>query len=365
MSEKPILFSAPMVRAILDGTKTQTRRVVKIKKSPAVLYRLTDNQFEYIHSDYEDKKHNLETNTSQPERQLHGGFGWSDLFQDEIQRLWEKGIRGLVSIEGTQNKKGVYLNISLSQQQKSDEICSSLGVHGFSWDAGTLDITSEAFRRKPAEQQAEEFSLGNTGRELDGQGGARKRDEGAEPSNVETDGCGKRTSALGNKQGAVQPTSCSPDSWNVARRNFKCHEYFIGRQLWVRETWQGFRQVSYEYDEWEEIENSEDRKNYEGCWSWVYKADGKNFPEKWFPSIHMPRWASRIQLEITDIRVERLQDISEEDALAEGTTPAYIGNGLSEMYITAFKELWCEINGADSWNENPWVWVVEFERIKP
>lgn len=78
------------------------------------------------------------------------------------------------------------------------------------------------------------------------------------------------------------------------------------------------------------------------------------------PSIHMPRWASRIQLEITDVRVERLQDISEADAMAEGCS---FRPGLTSSRRQEFSNLWEAINGAGSWQANPWVWVIEFERI--
>ncbi len=86
------------------------------------------------------------------------------------------------------------------------------------------------------------------------------------------------------------------------------------------------------------------------------------------PSIHMPRWASRILLEITDVRVERLQDISEQQALAEGVMSAERdidpdGNGYSPVEL--FGGLWVKLNGMDSWSANPWVWVVEFKRVEP
>lgn len=86
---------------------------------------------------------------------------------------------------------------------------------------------------------------------------------------------------------------------------------------------------------------------------------------------HMPRWCSRIQLEITDIRVERLNDISEQDAKAEGVEPYRGidydsgGNKYEEIdYKEGFENLWESINGEGSWEENPWVWVVEFKVLK-
>lgn len=89
----------------------------------------------------------------------------------------------------------------------------------------------------------------------------------------------------------------------------------------------------------------------------------------------MPRWASRILLEITNVRVERLNAISEEDAKAEGVTPA--GTLLPEhpgTYLTpngdfataevAFQRLWESIYGEEGWQSNPWVWVIEFKRVE-
>lgn len=94
------------------------------------------------------------------------------------------------------------------------------------------------------------------------------------------------------------------------------------------------------------------------------------------PSIHMPRWASRITLEITNVRVERLNDISEEDAKAEGAKYTYIweddDHGINDeengyfppkSHYSGFEILWKSINGEGSWDKNPWVWVIEFKRI--
>ena len=88
--------------------------------------------------------------------------------------------------------------------------------------------------------------------------------------------------------------------------------------------------------------------------------------QKWRPSLFMWHWASRITLEVVSVRVERLNNISEEDAKAEGTKYAVdrsVGNNWSERQ--AFSALWESINGPGSWDKNPWVWVVEFKRITP
>jgi len=91
----------------------------------------------------------------------------------------------------------------------------------------------------------------------------------------------------------------------------------------------------------------------------------------WTPSIHMPRWASRIQLRITDVRVERVQDISIDDIEAEGITHPLDGPHANQYWREEmgndFAKLWDSINAKRGygWDSNPWVWVIEFERIAP
>lgn len=87
----------------------------------------------------------------------------------------------------------------------------------------------------------------------------------------------------------------------------------------------------------------------------------------WKPSIHMPRKFSRITLEITDVRVERLQDISEEDAKAEGVEASQSVEMIdgSPCYSLPFRILWEQINGTGSWASDPWVWAISFRRVKP
>ncbi|EQA1666853.1 hypothetical protein D9I27_19670 [Escherichia coli] len=165
-------------------------------------------------------------------------------------------------------------------------------------------------------------------------------------------------------------------------KQFFCPFGDVGDRIWVRETFQGplfdFEQMeAYQYD-------SSKFKRPEFC---VYKADGKPAPEFfdadenlhccWRPSIHMPRWASRILLEITDVRVERLNSISETDAEAEGIDMEALfdsqdcydciaGHNMTGRPTAtgAFKYLWESIYGSDSWQTNPWVWVIEFKRIE-
>jgi hypothetical protein len=109
-----------------------------------------------------------------------------------------------------------------------------------------------------------------------------------------------------------------------------------GDVLWVRETWAPLG-------------------DYPKCnYTFMYKADVEQNYSKWKPSIHMPREAARLFLRIKSVRVERLQEITCQDVFAEG-----LESGHDSKFIT----LWESINGHESWEANPWVWVVEFERI--
>ena len=95
---------------------------------------------------------------------------------------------------------------------------------------------------------------------------------------------------------------------------------------------------------------------------------GRLKPGKRYPSIHMPRWAVRNWLEITEVRCGRVREMSEEDAAAEGVGPGYMPNSLGSTtcagYRPMFARVWRDINGPDSWAANPWVWVIEFKRIE-
>ena len=153
-----------------------------------------------------------------------------------------------------------------------------------------------------------------------------------------------------------------------------------GDRLWVRETW-GVGNRSCPSQGW--VDGIEYRADCVGdevpplfeIIPGHVQAD--SIRAGWRPSIHMPRWASRITLEVTDVRVERLQDISETDAMAEGIAeypdgfhwepnpePAYC-RLIGRTAQRAFLGLWEQINGVESVEANPWVWVVEFKRVTP
>ena len=141
--------------------------------------------------------------------------------------------------------------------------------------------------------------------------------------------------------------------------NHFCPHGKPGDRLWVREAWARVGIAQAPDQQWVVYRESDNRTDYGGPWK---------------PSIHMPRWASRILLEITDVRVERLQDISEAQALAEGIYSDPAVNGMytadGDNYTSkqdgpgrAFADLWKSTGG--DWVANPWVWVVEFKRVTP
>lgn len=140
--------------------------------------------------------------------------------------------------------------------------------------------------------------------------------------------------------------------------NGLCPYGYTGDQLWVREAWRAVAEVDHL--------PPRDLNPAHRIW---YEADAPHQPGfgKYRPSMFMPRWASRITLEITRVRVERLQDISADDARAEGCPDKPIpGAEQASVDLLAklwYHDLWEQINGPGSWEANPWVWVVEFRRL--
>jgi hypothetical protein len=137
---------------------------------------------------------------------------------------------------------------------------------------------------------------------------------------------------------------------------YRCPYGVPGDRLWVRETYR-FRYADAGPGSKED--------------SVQYRADRGCLVEPcWHPSIFMPRWASRITLEVTGVRVERVQDITRTDIRAEGVTiPAHMSNedSYKAAYLKAWRDLWDSINAKRGygWDVNPWVWVVEFRRLQP
>lgn len=169
--------------------------------------------------------------------------------------------------------------------------------------------------------------------------------------------------------GWVMSSTCAKDEgkacWAIGdspllkdpiRRN--CPFGKIGDRLWVRETWQcGLcTESTFAY------RATHKPSDLEEGWSEIIK---------WRPSSQMPRWASRILLEITDVRVGRLQDISQADAIAEGAPPSHPSidavsreYGFPDFPRSWFGQTWWHIYGKENWQANPWVWVIEFKQIQ-
>lgn len=308
MKERPILFSAPMVRAILENRKRMTRRIVK--PQAAILTPAMAHGFGLPIP--ESSKPVIQCPYGQP-----GDLEWR---REPIREDGWYYVRGLLSEDVGGDSRAVYVYVSES---------------GMAWGFSGND----------------------------------------DPESMDLDG------------GPTQETI----EWKRP-----------GDRLWVKETF-GF--VGYTFDENEKlIDWIPDRpstpihelKFGSGYYSGhaIYRADGAfewnacddpciETCSMWKPSIHMPRALSRITLEITGVRVERLQDISEADAKAEGIVSRKLNAGDSRCGLTtvfgigsdddhgvsakqAFAHLWESINGPGSWvASNPWVWVVEFRRIQP
>lgn len=211
---------------------------------------------------------------------------------------------------------------------------------------------------------------------------------------------GARTAALHLSD--VPGRECVPPTARSKDHRLPCPYGVVGDRLWVRETWAAWTWGDCFTGECDEITcaPSEMQERYGASRENVeYFADGIAAPDRWRPSIHMPRWASRITLEITDVRVQRVQDISEEDARAEGMQPIEpyeswshfladggavaggpelaIGDEMCGSTVIAktkvmrlgfsarerFASLWDSISDDNSWATNPWVWALTFKRV--
>jgi hypothetical protein len=138
---------------------------------------------------------------------------------------------------------------------------------------------------------------------------------------------------------------------DIIRKYLSCRLGEVGDRLWVKETW-----------------DSDCTCGSPECTGVIYKAgyDGKIIPDKWRPSIFMPRKYSRITLGITDVKVQRLQDITTEDIIAEGIISTLREHDAEVDLRDKYKVLWDSINfkRGYGWNTNPWVWVITFKKLE-
>jgi hypothetical protein len=245
MSEKPILFSAPMVRAILDGTKTETRRVVKWPAG-------------------------------------------CDEFWREDARPWLLGFGG-----------GDYPDVSDGLIQVEDAPVLRVCPYGAPGDILWVRETWRPWSWHEGEPITVEFQAG-----------------------------GPRT-------------ECESDP-----------AWAFRYEQWEERTWIALT---------EELEAKGVQTDDDGFYRW----EGEN-PLRWRPSIHMPRWAARLFLRVTDVRLERVQDITEEGAIAEGVRGDEHDWADQPTPSMCFSALWDSLNAKRGygWDANPWVWVYKFERTE-
>ena len=169
---------------------------------------------------------------------------------------------------------------------------------------------------------------------------------------------------------------CDEWGWRMTSHRLHCR-FNVGDRLWVRETLRrdALDKLSYASD----MTRARWSDRYISA-SGLVEWDAANHKRRSIPSIHMPRWASRLTLEVTDVRVQRLQSISEEDASAEGMHEFKLPNGsvfgydkngtpgpdVADTAIAAFAFLWERLNAkrGNGWDTNPWVWVIGFRRVE-
>ena len=158
--------------------------------------------------------------------------------------------------------------------------------------------------------------------------------------------------------GANRRWGCGPvvasDPWSIGfeEEMLSICPYHVGQLLWVREAWAKVPATAYHHDTSIPHREHEQEGGYK-VWS-VYKAGWERCQEHWQSGRYMPRWASRILLRVVSVKLERVQDITEEDARKEGV-----------LNKDEFQKLWEKIHKPGAWARNDWVWAVEFEVVKP
>jgi len=183
------------------------------------------------------------------------------------------------------------------------------------------------------------------------------------------------TQFIGRDNKPTHEYGLHPESEYVISKNIRCPLGRPGDRLWVRETWGLHAHSDFTYWNRDSIVGlSED--DVRGSWAVAYQSDAESPYDHWRPSVHMPRWASRIALEVTDVRVQRVQEITAEEAVAEGVR-CHICDGrvdgtsendcacfhTARNAVPSFEFLWRSIYGAESWQQNAWVWAVTFRRL--
>ncbi len=346
MRERPIPFSAPMVRAVLAGTKTQTRRVVKPHASDDCFVVVNEGKGWWpFRSDdgessvYTDRNGNwmeeaISCPYGQPGDRLYVRHapdlfpvyfkpiaGWEGLYSAGTDGLIYRVDRGGPSpLAGSPSSKG-YLTVALSRGQWETHAVHKLVCETF---YGPAPFDGAQVRHMDGNQ------LNNRPENLDW---------GTQADNWQD------RKAHGRGMGEQHHSAKLTPGMVEAIRTSKLSQRALAREYGVSQAtiWEAKNGIT-----------------------WGTHAPGeRNLPafRMWRSSIHMPRWASRITLEVTGVRVERLQDISAEDCIAEGIVSTLRGHDAACDLRDQYRALWEQINGSGSWALNPFVWVTEFGRI--
>lgn len=348
MKERPIIFSVPMVRAILEDRKTQTRRVVKPQpyidsqgnacwngsnfgqdsRGPhisALASPLPSSKTGRVRCPYGTPGDRLWIRHA---ASLFPAYfkpiaGWEGLYAAGTDgQIYRMDCGEPSALSGSPTSKG-YLTVSLSRGSWETHAVHKLVCEAF---YGTAPFDGAQIRHMDGDQRNNRPENLDWGTQAD-----NWQDRKAHGG-----GMGEEHHAAKLTHGMVEAIRASSLSQRILAREYGVSQATI----------------------WE-------AKNGR---TWGDHAPGaRNLPafKMWVPSIHMPRWASRILLEVTGVRVERLQEISEEDAQAEGIGWNDYADQRGErmQQREAFAALWEQINGPGSWDANPWVWIVEFRRI--
>jgi hypothetical protein len=364
VKERPILFKPENIRAIIEGRKTQTRHV--IKPQPDFVCRIVDDRLQCCYSIGHENKvwHTAETNPRIAELRLHGGARWTSVLANEIQGLWAEGVRGLVSIARPQDQEGLFKCIVVPPRHQSYQVRPPADLQRIPRSTTIENISSTTSRWKPIQQSPQQSEVGDTVGELDGSKAPR---QALSQLDLQIHERGTGTYSLGNQQRSMQSAKCGKNSRLHSKLHFLDSPYVVAQHIWVREPYAHFFKG----------------KTADAC-KYLADAGTPDWPQthskahaldswkgQWKSAMFMPRWASRITLEITEVRVERVQDISGVDSLAEGIT-VFDGERMiyaeseerkGNIYRDEYRRLWDSINGKTyPWSSNPWVWVLLFKR---
>ena len=372
---RSIIFTEPPpIQRLLSGQETLTLRVMK--PQPTNIYRLTGDRIRCILSAPIQEVHDgceIGHNSNLAKRRLQSWERWQNLLADEVQRLWEKGVCGLVSASWSSEWEGIPTCILMPSESQSDTYDPSTDLHVLPRDAASRH-TDSPFEREHGGQSPREPLLGDGCRELAGSESSRDSFMRRKALGVKALRRGARASALGNHEGSVQPTSCGDNTRNEPKFHVKDSPLAKGIKLWIKETYT--------------LESSCDIGPYDPPHNdgrpiqWHEEADGRRWweqphykatdptPElcyddrpsdepycRWCSSQTMPRWASRLTVRLVRDPVPMwLWDI------VIGPSHTMTGFPWLKDYFLA----WDRLNAKRGypWSSNPWVWARTLQRVE-